>query len=157
MTDERALSIKADLLSKVPQQEPFRFVDEIIEVDDERIVGCYTFRADSDFYRGHFPGNPVTPGVILIEMMAQISVVAFGIYLGSRDLQFDRDDLLTFNFLFTDCQAEFMRPVLPGERLVCKAERVFWRRMKLRSKAVLYNGNGQMVAEATLSGMGVRQ
>ena len=70
-----------ELLALVPQQEPFRFIDEIISVDEEQIVGAYRFREDEFFYRGHFPGRPVTPGVILIETMAQIGVVAFGMYL----------------------------------------------------------------------------
>ena len=72
---------KAEVLALVPQQEPFRFIDEIVELDDEHIVARYTFRPDADFYRGHFPGNPITPGVILTETMAQAGVVAFGIYL----------------------------------------------------------------------------
>ena len=53
-----------EVLAMVPQQEPFRFIDEIVELDDDHIVATYTFREDQDFYRGHFPGNPVTPGVI---------------------------------------------------------------------------------------------
>ncbi len=54
----------AEVLALVPQQEPFRFVDEIVEVDDEHIVARYTFRPEADFYRGHFPGNPITPFAI---------------------------------------------------------------------------------------------
>ena len=50
-------------------------------LDEEQIVGAYRFREDAFFYRGHFPGRPITPGVILIETMAQIGVVAFGMYL----------------------------------------------------------------------------
>ena len=65
-----------EVLALVPQQAPFRFIDEILELDDEHIVAAYTFPSDADFYRGHFPGNPITPGVILIETMAQAGVVA---------------------------------------------------------------------------------
>jgi len=67
---------KEEVLALVPQQEPFRFIDEITELDEEHIVANYTFRPDADFYRGHFPGNPITPGVILTETMAQAGVVA---------------------------------------------------------------------------------
>ena len=70
-----------EVLDLVPQQPPFRFIDEIIRLDEEQIVGAYRFREDEYFYRGHFPGRPITPGVILIEAMAQVGVVAFGIYL----------------------------------------------------------------------------
>ena len=75
----------AEVLTMVPQQEPFRFIDEIVELDSEHIVAQYTFPESSDFYRGHFPGNPITPGVILIETAAQAGVVAFGIYLYAAD------------------------------------------------------------------------
>ncbi|MCK7510745.1 MAG: hypothetical protein MZV70_46225 [Desulfobacterales bacterium] len=70
-----------EVLDLVPQQAPFRFIDEIISLDEQQIVGAYRFREDEYFYRGHFPGRPITPGVILIETMAQIGVVAFGMYL----------------------------------------------------------------------------
>jgi len=52
-------SLKQEVLQLVPQQEPFRFIDEIISLDDEQIVGAYRFRKDEYFYRGHFPGNPL--------------------------------------------------------------------------------------------------
>ena len=72
------------ILNNVPQQYPFRFIDEILELDDEHIVGAYRFREDEYFYQGHFPGQPITPGVILIETMAQTGVVAFGLYLNMK-------------------------------------------------------------------------
>ena len=75
----------AQLLAALPQREPFRFVDEIVAVDDDRIVATFRFRADADFYRGHFPGRPVTPGVLLLEAMAQAGVAAHGVYLLARE------------------------------------------------------------------------
>ena len=67
-----------EVLELLPQQEPFRFIDEILEVDEDHIVARYRFRPDADFYRGHFPGDPITPGVILLESLAQVGVVALG-------------------------------------------------------------------------------
>ncbi len=73
--------LKKEILALVPQQAPFRFIDEIISMDEENITGAYRFKEDEFFYRGHFPGRPITPGVILIETMAQVGATAFGIYL----------------------------------------------------------------------------
>ena len=60
------------ILAKIPHQSPFRFIDEISYLDDTRIEGNYFLKKNADFYKGHFPGFPVTPGVILTEIMAQI-------------------------------------------------------------------------------------
>ena len=49
--------LKHEVLQLVPQQEPFRFIDEIISLDDEQIVGAYRFRENEYFYRGHFPAR----------------------------------------------------------------------------------------------------
>jgi 3-hydroxyacyl-[acyl-carrier-protein] dehydratase len=141
------------VLALLPQQEPFRFVDEIVEVDGERIVSRYTFRPEAFFYRGHFPGNPITPGVILIESMAQTAVVALGIYLVARERGVEGvKGVLT---VFTDCTAEFSGVVRPGDTVTITARKVFFRRMKLRSEVEMRLADGTIVATATVAGMGV--
>ena len=119
-----------EVLALVPQREPFRFIDEIHELDAEHIVASYTFSEGADFYRGHFPGRPITPGVLLIEAMAQAGVVAFGIYLvGSEGSVEDIEKLVT---LFTDANVEFSGAVLPGQKVVTTGRKLFFRRRKLR-------------------------
>ena len=140
------------VLDLVPQQDPFRFIDEITELDDDHIVGVYRFRPDADFYRGHFPGNPVTPGVILIESMAQVGIVALGIYLLALEREADTTKIMT---LFTDMDVEFSGIVNPGDRVTITAEKVFFRRRKLRSKAEMKLDDGTVVCSGTVSGMGV--
>jgi len=81
MSDEGKLLSPGELLARIPQQPPFRFIDEIVSVDAERIEARYRWRPEAEFYKGHFPGNPVTPGVLLIESMAQAGLVALGLYL----------------------------------------------------------------------------
>jgi 3-hydroxyacyl-[acyl-carrier-protein] dehydratase len=139
------------LLDQLPQQEPFRFVDEILSVDDAGIEAEYTWRADADFYRGHFPGNPVTPGVLLIESMAQAAVVAHGIHLVTQ-AGGDPGKLITF---FTDAQVDFSGTVLPGNRVRITGKKIFWRRNKLRSEAEMRLDDGTLVCAGVLSGMGV--
>ena len=147
------LMSKEDVLARVPQQDPFRFIDEIVELDLEHIVARYTFREDADFYRGHFPGNAVTPGVILVEAMAQAGVVAYGIYLyAAEHSPGEVDKLLT---MFTDAQVDFAGMVKPGDRVTTTARKVFFRRKKLRCEMEMTLDDGTVVCSGVLSGMGV--
>ncbi len=142
-----------EVLARVPQQEPFRFIDEIVELDGEHIVARYTFRADQDFYRGHFPGNPITPGVILIETMAQAGVVAFGIYLYAA--KFSADEVEKLITVFTDAQVEFSGMVKPGDRVTTTATMKFFRHKKLRCEVEMRLDDNTVVCSGVLSGMGV--
>ena len=144
---------REELLARIPQQEPFRFVDEILAVDDDSIRAAYTWRPDADFYRGHFPGNPVTPGVLLVESMAQAAVVAHGIWLLSREgVDPVAEKILT---VFTDAQVEFSGMVRPGERVLIDGRKRFFRRRKLSSEVNMRLADGTLVCSGVLSGMGV--
>lgn len=144
---------REEVLALIPQQKPFRFIDTIIELDENRAVGEYTFRQDETFYAGHFPGNPVTPGVILLETMCQTGLVALGIYL--LGLEVPRDEVAKTVTLFTDSDVEFSKMVVPGDTVRVQAEKVYWRRRKLKSKVTLALPDGTVVARGTVSGMGV--
>ena len=139
------------LLPLIPQQAPFRFIDRVLEVDDDRIAGQYTFKEDEFFYKGHFPENPITPGVILIECMAQIGVVAFALYLLNKERSSFGENAVT---LFSDVEVEFVKPIFPGETVTVKSEKIFWRRGKLKSKIELFKADGSLACAGTLSGMG---
>ena len=143
------------VLELLPQQEPFRFVDRILELDEEHIVATYRFRPEADFYRGHFPGNPVTPGVILLESVAQVGVVALGIYLFALD--HSMEELERTITLFAEAEVEYSGVVPPGTEVTISATKVFWRRNKLRSKATMALPDGTVVCAATISGMGVKK
>ncbi|MFQ5650915.1 MAG: 3-hydroxyacyl-ACP dehydratase FabZ family protein [bacterium] len=144
---------KDQILDLIPQQSPFRFIDEILEVNEESIVSTYTFRDDETFYAGHFPGNPITPGVILLETLAQTGVVAFGIYLAS--LQFTQDEIKRFLTVFTEANVEFTGFVRPGDRVTIRAKKIYFRRMKLKSEGELMLADGKVVCSGTIAGMGV--
>ena len=122
-------------------------------VDDQHIEARYRWREDSDFYRGHFPGDPITPGVLLIESMAQAGVVALGMYLLARETSpGEAEKLVTF---FTDVSVEFTGLVRPGDRVRIKGEKVFFRRKKLRSRVEMRLEDGSVVCSGELSGMGI--
>lgn len=144
----------AEVLAAMPHREPFLFLDEIVELDDDHIVAAYRFRADADFYRGHFPGNPITPGVLLVEAMAQAGVVAQGIYLLGRAGLAVQSPLL---MLFTDAAVEFSGIVRPGERVIIQGRKTLFRHRMLRSQVELCRENGEVACHGTLSGMGIRQ
>jgi len=148
--------MREKVLAAVPQQAPFRFIDEILELDETHIVGAYRFKEDEYFYRGHFPGRPVTPGVILVEAMAQTGVVAFGLYLvlaQGREEELQRGNLTT---LFTVIEAvEFAGMVKPGDRVIIRGEKVYFRKGNLKAKVSMERENGETVATGVLAGMGV--
>jgi 3-hydroxyacyl-[acyl-carrier-protein] dehydratase len=146
--------IKQIVLDLVPQKHPFRFLDDIVELNENSITGTYTFRTDEFFYAGHFPGYPLTPGVIMIEAMAQTGVVAYGIYLMLTEGKSEPGQYLT---VFTDVNAEFLKQVNPGETVTIKGEKIFWRRNKLKAKVEMFLANGELAAHATLSGVGIQR
>ena len=135
------------------EQTERRLPTEILELDPEHIVAAYRFRPEADFYRGHFPGRPITPGVLLIEAMAQTSVVALGIFLLSiQESSADLDKLVT---LFTDANVEFSGAVNPGDRVTIHGTKVFFRRRKLRARVAMRLEDGTLVCSGELSGIGV--
>jgi 3-hydroxyacyl-[acyl-carrier-protein] dehydratase len=143
----------AEVLARVPQREPFRFVDELVELSEERAVGRYRWRPEADFYRGHFPGNPVTPGVLLVESMAQCGVVPIALFRFYQEL--DEAEAEKFQTLFTDAQVDFSGVVRPGDVVTTESRVLFYRRRKLRVEATMTGADGKIVCSGQLAGMGV--
>jgi 3-hydroxyacyl-[acyl-carrier-protein] dehydratase len=65
------MSASSAILSLIPHRPPFLFVDEIVSESADGLVARRTFRAEEDFYQGHYPGAPITPGVLLCEAVFQ--------------------------------------------------------------------------------------
>lgn len=143
----------AELMQRVPQQEPFRFVDEILEIKEDYVLGRYRWNPDSDFYRGHFPGDPVTPGVLLVESMAQCGVVPLAIYLTYLELA--DDEAKKFQTIFTEANIEFSGIVRPGDVVTTETRRVYWRRRKLKAEVEMKREDGTVVCSGELAGIGV--
>ncbi|MRR15208.1 MAG: beta-hydroxyacyl-ACP dehydratase [Deltaproteobacteria bacterium] len=151
-------SIIREVLALVPQQKPFRFIDEIIRLDEDEIVGAYRFREDEFFYPGHFPGRPITPGVILVESMAQIGVVAYGMYLLACQRNVRPSEMNGPLSLFSLAEdIEFKGIVRPGERVIVRGKKIYMRKGALKVDVSMERENGEVVCAGKLAGMGVER
>ena len=135
-----------EILSNLPYSKPFLFVDEILNINENSVEGCYTFNANLDFYKGHFINNPITPGVILVETMAQIGLVCLGIYL-LRNVENKSA------FALSSTEIEFLKPVFPDEKVTVFSEKIYFRFGKLKCKVKMMNAENQEVCSGFISGM----
>ncbi|WP_281225066.1 3-hydroxyacyl-ACP dehydratase FabZ family protein [Flavobacterium aquiphilum] len=138
---------KADIISKLPYSKPFLFVDEIIKIDENGVEGEFTFDENLDFYKGHFKDNPVTPGVILTEVMAQIGVVCLGVFLLNENIK------LKPLIALTSTNIEFLKAVYPNEKVIVVSKKNYFRFGKLKCEVSMKNQNGEIVCNGTISGM----
>lgn len=129
----------SEIKELLPHREPFLFVDRIEKYDDEEVIGYRRFTDKDFFFKGHFPGYPVVPGVILIETMAQCG--GAGIRLTGR---VEKDVLF---FLASVDKVKFRQQVRPGDevKMVIKNLRVSPKTLKQSGKAFV---GDQIVAEA---------
>nr|WP_298998865.1 hydroxymyristoyl-ACP dehydratase [uncultured Allomuricauda sp.] len=139
---------KTEILNLLPYSEPFLFVDELLDVHSEGVVGRFTFKKEMDFYQGHFKDVPITPGVILTECCAQIGLVCLGIFLLGKDM--DGNQLQVG---MSSSEMEFYIPVYPGETVRVESEKIYFRFGKLKCKVKLYNQNGELACKGVLAGM----
>ena len=139
----------SSILDSLPYSSPFLFVDEIFSIDENSVSGSYTFDPDLDFYKGHFKNNPVTPGVILTECMAQIGLVCLGIYLTNKEMNSSDST----NFGLSSSEVEYLKPVFPGEKVRVVSEKQYFRFNKLKCKVEMFDSKGDLVCKGILAGM----
>ncbi|NBB89265.1 MAG: hydroxymyristoyl-ACP dehydratase [Bacteroidetes bacterium] len=139
---------KEEIVGRLPYGQGFLFVDSLDTITDESIEGSYTFKKDLFFYDHHFPGNPVTPGVILIECMAQIGLVCFGIYL-ERDNVSDKGTTV----LLTDTNVNFKKIVPRGTIVKVVAKKIYYRMGKLKVNVKMVDNDGSVLARGEIAGM----
>jgi 3-hydroxyacyl-[acyl-carrier-protein] dehydratase len=140
---------QTEIIKNLPYQKPFLFVDELIEISENGITGTYTFQKEAFFYEGHFKDNPVTPGVILTETMAQIGVVCLGIYL----LKDKISATIKPQIALTSNQIDFFLPVLLNEKVTVISEKAYFRFNKLKCKVKMLNAKNELICRGTISGM----
>ncbi|MCH7825068.1 MAG: 3-hydroxyacyl-ACP dehydratase FabZ [Acidobacteria bacterium] len=130
------------ILEILPHRYPFLFVDRIEEMEPgRRIVGIKNVTINEPFFQGHFPGNPVMPGVLILEAMGQVATVLF---LAEEEMRAGH-----FAYFAAADKIRFRRPVVPGDQLRCEVEvlRVRRKSCKVQARATV---EGELVAEARL-------
>lgn len=140
------------IISRLPYSHPFLFVDKLVHIDDHSVEGTYHLRPDLDFYKGHFKDQPVTPGVILLEIMAQIGLVCLGLQL-THHMQ----EQEAFPFALSSSEIEFLKPVYPDETVTVYSEKIYFRFGKLKCKVNMKNVQGELVCEGTIAGILMKQ
>lgn len=136
-----------EIIALLPYSKPFLFVDEISSITENGLVGHFTFDESLDFYKGHFKDNPITPGVILTETMAQIGVVCLGIYLLNDT--FTTDTVIAL----TSSEMEFLKPVFPNETVTVISQKIYFRFGKLKCKVTMIDASGEEVCSGTIAGI----
>ncbi|MEN2985121.1 MAG: 3-hydroxyacyl-ACP dehydratase FabZ [Thermodesulfovibrionaceae bacterium] len=97
-----------EIMSILPHRYPFLLVDRVLElVPEERIVGIKNVTINEPFFQGHFPGNPIMPGVLIIEAMAQVAgILAF------------KSGVKGSGVLFLSIEkVKFRKPIMPGDQI----------------------------------------
>jgi 3-hydroxyacyl-[acyl-carrier-protein] dehydratase len=134
------------ILEMIPHRYPMLMVDRIVDMQlDHSAVGIKNVSINEPFFQGHFPTEPVMPGVLIVEAMAQTAAVLVVATFGPKS-----DGKLVY-FMSID-GVRFRRPVVPGDRLELHVEKVQSRQTvwKFFGKAVV---EGKVVAEATFAAM----
>ncbi len=125
------------ILDTLPHRPPFLFVDEIVEIGETSIHARRRMRPDEEFYAGHYPSRPITPGVLVLESLFQAGALLIGQWLDRTAIP---DSSLPVLTRIKD--AKFRRPIDPGETVDLIVE--FTDRVKN-----LYRFKGQAIVDGT--------
>lgn len=122
-----------DIQKIIPHRYPFLLVDKIIEIEvGKRAVGIKNVTINEPFFQGHFPGNPIMPGVLIVEAMAQVGAVSM--------LAMDENKGKLGVFTGID-GLRFRRQVVPGDTLRMEVEMIAFKRGIGKAKAEAYVGD----------------
>lgn len=117
----------------IPHRYPFLLVDKVIELEEgKRAVGIKNVTANEPYFQGHFPGNPIMPGVLIVEAMAQVGLIAL------KTQEEHKDKLGVFTGID---KVRFREQVRPGDTLKIEVELVAFKRGIGKAEAEAYVGD----------------
>ena len=126
----------------IPHREPFIFIDKLIDIEKlKHATGVKTFSMKDNFFKGHFPEQPVVPGVILVEMMAQTAaaLIAYSI----KEETFDK-----IVYLMNIDNTKFRKPVFPDDKIYSNVNALRSKGRVWKFEGNIANNKGQIIAES---------
>ena len=139
---DKALDIQ-EIMKLLPHRYPFIMIDRILELTPgEKIIALKNVTINEPFFQGHFPANPIMPGVLIIEAMGQAGAV-----LAAKSLEREPHDVLIY-FMGMD-KVKFRKPVTPGDQLIFEIKFLKQRRNVFRMSGTAYVDEN-IVAQAEL-------
>jgi 3-hydroxyacyl-[acyl-carrier-protein] dehydratase len=108
-----------EIMKMLRHRDPFLMVDRILEYSENHVVGYKNVTINEPFFQGHFPGEPVMPGVLILESMGQVASILVAVRMGNQG---QKEEGGMIAFLTGVDRARFRKPVRPGDKLVTKAE-----------------------------------
>jgi 3-hydroxyacyl-[acyl-carrier-protein] dehydratase len=127
----------------IPHREPFLFIDELTDIEKlKKATGVKMFTQNDYFFQGHFPEQPVVPGVILVEMMAQTAaaLIAYSI----KEETFDK-----IVYLMNIDNTKFRKPVFPNEKIFAKVNALRSKGRVWKFEGILVDEKDDQIAEST--------
>jgi 3-hydroxyacyl-[acyl-carrier-protein] dehydratase len=137
---------KEAIMKMLPYAKPFLFVDTIESITKNSVVGTFKYDENLDYYKGHLVNYPITPGVILIETMAQIGLVCLGIYLMKDEISTET------KVLMSNANVDFIKPVFPNEKVTVFSELQYFRFKKIKCKVRMVNEKAVVVSQGFIEG-----
>ena len=133
-----------EIMKMIPHRYPFLLIDQVDITADIEAVGKKSVTINEPFFQGHFPKNPVMPGVLIVESMAQTSAVLV--------VEITKENPGNIVYFMSIDRARFRKPVVPGDQIY-----LFIKKIKYSGNVWKFEGNafveGNLIAEAKFSAM----